>query len=889
MLQRAILLQIVVIASSAALAFGGEGNWRVPEIAKLGDPAIRFLIEQTIYVDAAVEQSGDGTSWASPFKYLNQALAVGEYAEIRVAGGMYHPDRDANAPAGDGDPHSSFMLPGGALLIGGYAGLAGGPGGEDVRDLDLYPTVLSGQLNLDLRAMHVVRASFAYDPIELDGLVIQDGRAAVGGFTSPHGAGLLIEGTDITLRRCTIQNNETADPNMCAAAGNGAGIYAGSEGENSITLIDCLVRDNATGDGAPCGECSAANGGDGAGLYAAGYDVVLQNTTLSGNVCGAGGDGANCQLRGFGDGARGGAGGAAAFEYCYVVVRDCLVAGNAAGNGGDGAWYAVGGDGGNAGGFFVRQSSVDIVNATFADNAAGFGGLGGLVFDPNDPNLTAADGLDGLGAALYADPNGSFVTIANSIAWANLSGDGQQLVGATILTHSCVAGVDPDNGNIDLDPSFADLDDYHLSPDSPCIDAGDELGVDPRRLDLDGEPRLLNERVDMGVDEVYFADCNVNGVPDAVEIDDGLVDDCDQNGVPDECDIADAIWFADEITPIGSNRGWWVRLASGPSGLPMAAYVDPNTVDIRLAWFDGYDWNDDVVVSEAGAELAVGVDLEVTLANLPVAAWSALSFVDGAWRDVYIAEATDDGWSVDYVTTVGANYDEVSLAIGRAGRALHQHLRPEQRDAARLASRGWRLGRAPDRLRRLRRRNGHPATRRRHAPERAADRRLPGATVQRVQHVAGGDIRWCVVEYQEPRDRTERRQRAARGGVARWYASRRGSDGHGAEAVARRGYVLVGRDTRRGGIRADRSGRGLQRSAGCYLSQLVRPDARVVGRIGVAHYRGRGGRGRTLLHERDDRTSQWSPVCRLLRRGSGVAARQHAHGASGAGRRLQLQ
>ena len=73
-------------------------------------------------------------------------------------------------------------------------------------------------------------------------------------------------------------------------------------------------------------------------------------------------------------------------------------------------------------------------------------------------------------------------------------------------------------GNIDADPLFVDPGywddnevwvegDYHLLPDSPCIDAGDpNHPYDPNETDLDGKPRIINGRIDMGA---YEYSCSI--------------------------------------------------------------------------------------------------------------------------------------------------------------------------------------------------------------------------------------------------------------------------------------------------------------------------------------------------------------------------------------------
>ncbi len=68
--------------------------------------------------------------------------------------------------------------------------------------------------------------------------------------------------------------------------------------------------------------------------------------------------------------------------------------------------------------------------------------------------------------------------------------------------------------NIDVDPCFVDADgaddtvgteddDLHLRWDSNCINAGDPCVVfDVNERDIDGEPRVMVGRIDMGTDEV---------------------------------------------------------------------------------------------------------------------------------------------------------------------------------------------------------------------------------------------------------------------------------------------------------------------------------------------------------------------------------------------------
>jgi predicted outer membrane repeat protein len=102
----------------------------------------------TIYVDDDAPDFGDGSSWETAYKHLQDALAEAEAAEgpveIRVAQGLYRPDRSSADPDGTGDRKATFHLLDRTTIKGGYAGLAAADPNE--RDIEAYATVLSGDL-----------------------------------------------------------------------------------------------------------------------------------------------------------------------------------------------------------------------------------------------------------------------------------------------------------------------------------------------------------------------------------------------------------------------------------------------------------------------------------------------------------------------------------------------------------------------------------------------------------------------------------------------------------------------------------------------------------------------------------------------------------------------
>jgi hypothetical protein len=124
--------------------------------------------ENIIYVDDDATGSNDGSSWENAYTYLQDALADANSAEkpveIRVAQGTYKPNQGLFPiiPAGVGgrtkEPYpakypadlgreATFQLVNGVALRGGYAGMR--ESDPDLRDIELYETILSGDLNSD--------------------------------------------------------------------------------------------------------------------------------------------------------------------------------------------------------------------------------------------------------------------------------------------------------------------------------------------------------------------------------------------------------------------------------------------------------------------------------------------------------------------------------------------------------------------------------------------------------------------------------------------------------------------------------------------------------------------------------------------------------------------
>ncbi|MBL7152855.1 MAG: right-handed parallel beta-helix repeat-containing protein [Phycisphaerae bacterium] len=213
--------------------------------------------------------------------------------------------------------------------------------------------------------------------------------------------------------------------------------------------------------------------------------------------------------------------------YCYragATVRNCIM-----NNGAASAIRAL------------RGADLTVTNCIISDNAATNGGAiysysshtilsncliynntaieeGGAIYSRSGSttltNCTiTANSTPGIGGGIRTEFYNRCV-LKNCIVYDNPTGSGPQ-ISATYsccdseveVAYSNIQGGWPGAGNIDGNPLFMNPagGDFHLSADSPCIDAGDPNYVPfPDQTDIDGEPRILNSSVDMGADELPY-------------------------------------------------------------------------------------------------------------------------------------------------------------------------------------------------------------------------------------------------------------------------------------------------------------------------------------------------------------------------------------------------
>ncbi len=544
-----VSIAATMYTAESPLPDGDVYYWRVLAVNANGETEARprsvhmFLTESVtpsvLYVDDSSPPGEAGASWESAMRELGDALALaecsaGQVAEIRVAQGVYKPDR------GTGDRDAAFNLAGAVQVKGGYAGI--GMPDPDVRDIELHPTVLSGDLagddqpgfvNYVENSRHVVAALGISPACTLDGLTITAGNAdgawqeyGTGGGVWSRDSHVIMTDCRVTLcsaylvgggvqtfdngsleaRRTLFENNRTTWPTY--GYGNGAGLNKGPGA--AVTLVGCTFRGNTGFQGAGAnftgvGACSVSDclfEGNVATQWSGGMQVYLTPTVVV-DRCTFRGNMALSAQEGYA-GAYGNYGITSCSVRTISTLTNCLFEGNTGWTGG-----AINND---------DTGTVNVINCTIVGN-------------------TAAPGRGG-GIANTSDFGGSNVMIVrNSIVRGSTGG---QIVNigagsSTSANYSNVEGGFAGIGNINADPMFVDatMGNFRLAPRSLSIDAGSNAVVPAGILiDIAGDPRFHDDpwtadtgasdparpalaRVDMGAHEFQGSSCAADFNDDA--------------------------------------------------------------------------------------------------------------------------------------------------------------------------------------------------------------------------------------------------------------------------------------------------------------------------------------------------------------------------------------
>jgi hypothetical protein len=292
--------------------------------------------------------------------------------------------------------------------------------------------------------------------------------------------------------------------------------------------------------------------------------AVVEQTIIDGNgvdtvVLFESGEDANCILRGFtitdGNASSGYGGGIRIRNYSGPTILNNLITNNSAEKGAGICLYHSfsrvfgnvivnnrGTEYGQGGGMMIidcfENTNAVIANNIIVGNQTVYGG--GIRIQNSTAeivnNVIAYNRAVWRGIGIYGEGD----AIVNCIVWGHGGSVHDNLYQCT-ATYSCIERNTPGVGNISSDPCFADAGywddantpadanddffvtgDYHLMPQSLCVDAGNNNSVPAAvTTDFDGDPRVINTVVDIGADEfrvTIAADFNSDGIVDYADL-----------------------------------------------------------------------------------------------------------------------------------------------------------------------------------------------------------------------------------------------------------------------------------------------------------------------------------------------------------------------------------
>lgn len=384
-----------------------------------------------IYVDD--DGDGDGSSWFNAYKYLQDALADANSpekpVEIRVAEGIYKPDKGAGITPGDRT--ATFQLQNGVAIMGGYAGYR--QPDPDARDVNVYETILSGDLAGDdvdandvweleeharsrfENSLHVVTGGGVGETAVLSGVVITGGDASSGydyvEEPDRHGGGVYIHGGSPTIAECIFRQNRSWS--------GGGGMYARLSG---AVIVRCkFICNFAAGLG------RGYLGYGGGGLFNDASRTVLRDCTFSGNATYRRGggifnyDGSNAEITGctFSGNSGETGGGILNHNGSDAAITGCLFIGNSASTDG--------------GGMSNREGSSPVVtNCEFiANSARAGGGVDNVESHPLLTWCTFMGNVAGEGGGVCSDM-GSNPVLRRCVVAENVANDGMTGTGGGI-------------------------------------------------------------------------------------------------------------------------------------------------------------------------------------------------------------------------------------------------------------------------------------------------------------------------------------------------------------------------------------------------------------------------------------------------------------------------
>jgi C1A family cysteine protease len=460
-------------------------------------------LEAGIYTLTEVDNDADGPNGLPSITSTSPISIEGPDAETTIV------ERDTDAP----EFRIFHVAPGGVLTLDGLT-VRGGKildydGGAGIYNRGTVSIVKSA-----VKSNHTVWSGGGIKNYWGSTTIVSESMIAEN--VAERGAGGIASDGPLTITNSTISDNN--------GGGCGGGVGAGFE----VTISGSVVSHNSSGSGGGIALLSNAEATivdsifhENSGSHAvtnSSSSVNITNCTFTGNI-----------------------GGGIRNDNSSPTITNCTFVENKVENH-------------RGGGIYNQCSSPTISNCTFSNNFAsvGGGGIGNYESSPSITNCTFLDNeVENRGGGIYNHfsspiitnctftgniaPLGGAITnensspsITNCIIWKN-EADSWQEIWSILSSDPTITYCDIDqdgfagsNGNIE-DPLFVDSSnsDFHLQPNSLCIDSGNNSVPGLPDEDLDGNPRVLDgdengtNVVDMGAYE-YLPDGD--GLPDAWEM-----------------------------------------------------------------------------------------------------------------------------------------------------------------------------------------------------------------------------------------------------------------------------------------------------------------------------------------------------------------------------------
>jgi parallel beta-helix repeat protein len=288
-------------------------------------------------------------------------------------------------------------------------------------------------------------------------------NCTITGNTADQGGGVFFDYSAARIYDCIISNN--------TGVYSGGGIYCYY---SSPEIKFCIINENSS------------TNDEGGGIYCYEGSPIIRGCTITKNRANDYGGGILCANNSSpnfskciisGNTARLHGGGIFCLNNSSPIMKNCIISGNGSNQYGGGIACDT-------------SSSPYMVNCTFSGNTASLGGGG--ISSQNSSSPVIIDSIFWNDCA----PAGTEIYVAGASALTISYSDIRYGQGAAYVGDACT--LNWGDGNLDADPLFVGDGDYHLTPDSPCIDTGIDIDVCD---DIDEDVRPVGNGFDMGADE----------------------------------------------------------------------------------------------------------------------------------------------------------------------------------------------------------------------------------------------------------------------------------------------------------------------------------------------------------------------------------------------------